>query len=148
NQECQIISASVVARALAKAEERFEADALRPRILDDDRSLALRAAVWADPGNADVRAVYADCLLDRDDPRGQLVALQLAAPAGERAARLVELSGADCAQPLTPHLRLGYTLRGGFVAECAVGDDLPADMVAHPAWATVTAIETDNFALL
>ncbi len=39
---------------------------------------ALFDAVYADPANLDARAVLADALLNRDDPRGELIALQLA----------------------------------------------------------------------
>jgi uncharacterized protein (TIGR02996 family) len=39
---------------------------------------ALYDAVYADPANLDARAVLADALLNRDDPRGEFIALQLA----------------------------------------------------------------------
>lgn len=51
---------------------------------DDDAAAALEAAIVADPGDPGPYAVYADWLVQRGDPRGELISLQLALEAGQR----------------------------------------------------------------
>ncbi|HET9627318.1 MAG TPA: TIGR02996 domain-containing protein [Kofleriaceae bacterium] len=52
---------------------------------DDDAVAALEAAILADPDDPAPYAVYADWLLERGDPRGELISLQLAQETGQRA---------------------------------------------------------------
>src|SRR5207249_8646914 len=88
----------------------LHADLARPPappepIVDDDAMLdSLRAAVYADPGADEPRAMYADYLMSRGDPRGELVALQLGrargGPVTDRERTLVERHGAACTEPL------------------------------------------------
>ena len=47
---------------------------------------ALLEAIWARPDDDGPRRVYADALLARGDPRGELIHLSLAAAAGNREA--------------------------------------------------------------
>lgn len=125
-----------------------------PVVPDDARTLELRAAVWEDPSSDDARLVYADYLQDRGDPRGELVALQVARartgePVSERERLLVRRIAPDCAQPLTPYLVPGFTLVRGFVTSCTVNDaPMPPAIVAHPAWRTVEDLSTTNVELL
>ena len=51
--------------------------------LDDPREPALEAAIAADPDNVAAYAVYGDWLESQGDPRGPLIALQLAARTGD-----------------------------------------------------------------
>jgi uncharacterized protein (TIGR02996 family) len=63
-------------------------------MLDDPVNDALLAAVYAAPNDRQLRAVVADALLERGDPRGELIALQLAQAAhAEPTARERELLG-------------------------------------------------------
>lgn len=61
---------------------------------------SLIGAIYADPEDMDVRAVYADHLLELGDPRGELIALGLSAVQGagahERERREAELWGRHC----------------------------------------------------
>jgi len=129
-------------------------DELGAIVPDDERTLELRAAVWDDPLSDDARSVYADCLQDRGDPRGELVALQVArSRTGEhltdREKQLVRRIGPDCAQPLTPHLVPGFELVRGFVAKCTVNDTpMPEAITWHAAWRTVEDLSTTNYDLL
>lgn len=130
-------------------------DATPPGLVEDDTIAKLRAAVWADPGSDAVRTVYADALLDRGDPRGELIALQLGrartgGAATERERDLVARYGAACAMPLAPYLETGFTLERGFLRECVVNYrvELPKELCAHPSWSTVDSIGTGNRDLL
>jgi uncharacterized protein (TIGR02996 family) len=53
-------------------------------VADGETDAALLAAVHAAPGDLGVRAIYADYLQERGDPRGELIVLQLAHPPGTR----------------------------------------------------------------
>jgi uncharacterized protein (TIGR02996 family) len=73
-------------RALFAAELRVEQGRERGR--------ALLAAVYADPADLGARAIYADWLVERGDPRGELIALQLVRDLTEaQRARMQELAG-------------------------------------------------------
>src|SRR5947208_2415677 len=50
----------------------------------------LLAAIHAHPGDDELRRVYADLLLERGDPRGELIVLQLRRAAGEASEREME----------------------------------------------------------
>jgi len=74
---------------LAKQKEGFRladaalapAPATAPVAADDEQGSALRAALGQDPEDAAAYAVYGDWLQRHGDPRGELIALQLAADA-------------------------------------------------------------------
>ena len=53
----------------------------------------LLAAIYAQPDDDHARAVYADHLLEHGDPRGELIALQLAGTEAARQAALLETHG-------------------------------------------------------
>lgn len=82
-------------RALLDAELRVEASR--------ERGHALLEAIYADPADHGSRAVYADWLLERGDPRGELIALQLLRDHGEpQRARMLELEAAPARAWLGP----------------------------------------------
>jgi uncharacterized protein (TIGR02996 family) len=54
----------------------------------------LLAAVYADPGDDEARRVYADVLIERGDPQGELIVLQLRRAAGQASQREHELERA------------------------------------------------------
>jgi uncharacterized protein (TIGR02996 family) len=129
-------------------------EAIDPVLPDDDRTKELRVAVWDDPSSDDARLVYADHLLDRGDPRGELVSMQVLRArtgdfASDREKALVRRIALDCAQPLTPYLAPGFELERGFVARCTVNDTpMPRDILSHVAWRTVDDLATANHELL
>ena len=60
----------------------------------------LLAQIYANPDDDALRAVYADALLERGDPRGELITLQLertraGAPAEAQVARLARAAWQD-----------------------------------------------------
>ena len=124
----------------------------RPPI-EQPRAAALLRAIHANPAFDDDRMVYADVLLEEDDPHGELIALQVArARSGgeptphERA--LLQAYGGAIALPLTPYLRYGYELRRGFLGACAVDAEVPEAVLDHAAWSTVESIESTVVAVL
>jgi uncharacterized protein (TIGR02996 family) len=129
-------------------------DAIDPVLPDDDRTKELRTAVWDDPISDDARMVYADHLLDRGDPRGELVSMQVLRArtgdfASDREKTLVRRIAIDCAQPISPYLAPGFELQRGFVARCTVNDTpMPQGILWHPAWRTVDDLSTANYELL
>ena len=109
---------------------------------------ALLAEIYANPTDDAPRLVYADLLLERGDPRGELIMLQLERGDGSASARELELlkqHGKAWLGPLAPALSWGrgYSdtrFRRGFVATAdiilSVGKKLEP-IRANPAWATV-----------
>ncbi|MFO0552120.1 MAG: TIGR02996 domain-containing protein [Polyangiaceae bacterium] len=108
---------------------------------DDDLGRGLLEAVYADPGPDEPRAVYADWLVRRGDPWGELINLQLtqasaSAPAGT-ASRVAELVAAHSRRILGPLYervkRSSLTFERGFLDVCEPVQGVTND----PAWATV-----------
>jgi hypothetical protein len=114
----------------------------------------LLVAVYEDLGSDSNRMVLADRLLELGDPRGEMIALQLArartgAPATPRERELIAQHGLAWAKPLSKCF-VSYGFRRGFLA-IAVLDDramLRPAWYEHPAWATVEELETGNATLL
>jgi uncharacterized protein (TIGR02996 family) len=111
----------------------------------------LLADVLADPASDDLRMVYADYLQERGDPRGELIALQLARKG--QTARELELLAAHVAewtQPLYDGLAAQSIRFGrGFLAACRTIPNLALrDAIGHPLWATVEELETTELALV
>jgi len=108
--------------------------------------------VWATPLDDGPRVVFADWLQERDDARGEFIALQLArrpddlkARARERA--LLSKHHREWAAPFDAVLSYPQSLfERGFLALAAVHwrklASLPA-LMTHPAWATVRAFKID-----
>jgi len=113
------ISASVL-RAIsvrATAQHRTNGAEYTGRVDDE-----LVAAIVAAPDDDAPRLVYADCLMQRGDPRGELIALQCRLAAGEASPEIVahelELRAAlapALLEPLHAIAPAGYELRRGFV---------------------------------
>jgi uncharacterized protein (TIGR02996 family) len=120
----------------------------------DPRALRLVAEIHREPHFDANRLVLADHLQERGDPRGELIALQLArardgGPASEREHELLRHHRRTWAQPLAPFLT-AYEFRRGFLAKAIVDDrvKMRAEIVSSPTWATVEDLETRNLALL
>jgi uncharacterized protein (TIGR02996 family) len=118
---------------------------------DDER--ALLAAIYDAPEEDAPRAVYADFLQSRGDPRGDFIALQLAAAAAGPDAALASV---EAQKLLTRHRRAWLApfesavatktavFERGFLASCRVQVDRNADLrrlFAPAAWATVKRID-------
>jgi uncharacterized protein (TIGR02996 family) len=108
---------------------------------------ALLQAIHDAPDDDAPRAVYADALLERGDPRGELIAIQLqrdAAPELRR--REHELLAAHAVQwlgGLAPVISPGFRFERGFLVECQVSLRDVARvrrLVGDPAWSTVRTL--------
>ena len=118
----------------------------------DATAMRLLAAVYEDLASDTNRMVLADRLLELGDPRGEMIALQLARarsrrPASPRERELITQYGHTWVK--LPGLAL-YGFRRGFLATAVVDDRATQDRGwhEHPAWATVEELETRNPALL
>ncbi|MCX5745896.1 MAG: TIGR02996 domain-containing protein [Proteobacteria bacterium] len=102
----------------------------------------LLAAIYAAPAEDGPRAIYADWLQERGDPRGELIALQLSddpslprwerTPARVRIDELLAQHRDRWLGPLAPCL-VRSVFERGFVAVAQLTDRV----VPHPSWATV-----------
>ncbi len=132
-----------VVEALESRVER--AHALRSA--DVGRGEELLAAIHANPGDDALRAVYADWLVERGDPRGEFINLQLRRT-GKPSARereLVTLHGKQWLGPLAQAvLKEGQRWERGFLVACVFGPKTKAAFAAadgHPTFATVEELE-------
>lgn len=145
-----------VARALATLELRY-----RDRIATERQQVSseadLLAAIFADPRDLAARAVYADHLAERGDPRGELVTLQLARADGTasdaalaRERKLLEEHARTWAGALDAWLEeTPRSFEGGFLAGGSLrwrfqyGSDFSVDrMLRDPSWALIRRLET------
>lgn len=107
---------------------------------------ALLAQVYARPEDDGVRAVLSDALLERGDPRGEFVALQLARqatgePPSTRERALADHWGRAWLGAIEPYVMRGGTVfERGFVARCRLAGGL-AQAARCPEWATVTHLD-------
>jgi len=107
--------------------------------------------VLADPASDDLRMVYADYLLERGDPRGELIALQLAPQRDTaRERELLATHVAAWTQPLYDGLKPdSIRFARGFLAACRTVPNLALrDAIGHPLWATVEQLDTTELALV
>jgi uncharacterized protein (TIGR02996 family) len=112
------------------------------------------AEIWASPLDDGPREVYADWLLEHGDPRGELIALQIARARGAGTAEGAKRERALLAEhartwmgPLEPAVQgNAFRFERGFLFTCKVAwRKLLATpgLVKHPAWATVREYELD-----
>ncbi len=103
------------------------------------------ADVWAHPLDDGPREVFADWLIQRGDPRGEFINLQLAKARGsedgaKRERVLLVEHGRGWLGPLEPVISNQYTFERGFLFRCKLSwRKLAAapHLFKHPAWATV-----------
>jgi uncharacterized protein (TIGR02996 family) len=114
--------------------------------------------VYAIPDDDEPRRVYADALLERGDPRGELIALQLER---ERRRGLVSIADAERERALIATHRRAWLgplaavvqneqFRRGFLDACTVTKAAPAQLaaaLASPIWRTLRTLDTDDMAL-
>jgi DNA-directed RNA polymerase subunit beta' len=124
----------------------------RPQL--PDRARELHAAILADPAADELRAVYGDLLHQLDDPRGELIALQLANTSGRASRRETELlrrHAREWIHPLDAVLDDAFVFRRGFLAKCRTKKPAPpelAQLIGHEAWSTVEHLDTDVVELI
>lgn len=136
-------------------EQRTVVEAIQPGVeracarrgADAGRGDELLAAILANPTDDALRAVYADWLSERGDPRGELINLQLHRK-GKPSARereLIALHGKQWLGPLgAAVLKEGQRWERGFLAACVFGPKTKAAFAAadgHPLFATVEELE-------
>ncbi|MDP3234289.1 MAG: TIGR02996 domain-containing protein [Myxococcales bacterium] len=110
----------------------------------------LFAEVFAHPADDARRAVLADFLQAEGDPRGEFIALQLAAElqplrgeALRAERRLLATWGDEWLAPLSASILKGATFRRGFPSACALRVVRPEALDA-PAWATIERIDASG----
>lgn len=113
----------------------------KSRELDD-----LLSAVYADPTDNAARLVYADALLERGDPRGELISVQmrLAEHPNDREAKqrekaLLERHAKSWLGTAGRYIAADFVFERGFLASCRIKGD-PKDLgalAADPIWSTV-----------
>src|SRR5687768_13769292 len=104
-----------------------------------DAIARLFQTVYDDPRNLAVRHVLADALLERGDPRGELIMMQCQGT--DDGAELVANHGVAFLGPLAPVVDLARSrFRRGFLETAAVAFERAAQVelvAAEPSWATV-----------
>jgi uncharacterized protein (TIGR02996 family) len=117
----------------------------------EEQEAALLAAVYESPGDPACRQVYADFLSERGDPRGELIALQLAPERDARSRRregaLLKAHRREWLGPLARRVvEKSAVFRGGFPAEVELkplSGKLHGDL-SHPAWSTVKVVKLER----
>jgi uncharacterized protein (TIGR02996 family) len=107
----------------------------------------LFTSVYEAPHDDGPRVVLADALIERGDPRGELinVQLRLVHEPNERALKvrekeLLDAHGKGWLGELAPVLAAGFRFERGFLAACVVDNehfDRVQKLVGNPAWSTV-----------
>lgn len=124
---------------LAEA-ELLHLAAIEQRLAEPRDAEALFAAVYANPDDDAPRSVLADLLQERGDPRGELIALQLArGEPGPRERALLRAHAREWLGAIAPAIgtkHLGF--ERGFVARCEIIGPPGCDLAARLEWATVT----------
>jgi len=108
-------------------------------------------AVYATPEDDGPRVVLADALIERNDPRGELITVQLrlAQGGGDRALvsrekELLDAHAKGWLGELAPILMADVRFERGFLAACKIDNshlDRVQKLVGHPAWSTVSSLE-------
>jgi uncharacterized protein (TIGR02996 family) len=100
----------------------------------------LLAEILANPDDDGLRQVFGDALLERGDPRGELIALQLSGKNPARAAKLLEKHGrawlgvlADHAHPRNVKFERGFPIEVVLTSGAREAEELAGE----PVWATV-----------
>ena len=108
-------------------------------------------SVYEHPHDDAPRTVLADALIERNDPRGELISVQLrlAHEPTDRALKtrekeLLDAHAKGWLGELAPILMADVRFERGFLSECKIDNsklDRVQKLVGHPAWSTVRALE-------
>jgi len=104
---------------------------------------ALLAEIAEHPEDDDLRQVYADHLIERGDPRGELIMLQLSGSDPKRERKLLEQHARSWLGSLAPLARdwRHYRFERGFPVAIQLCEHSPAALertIGDPIWSTVT----------
>ena len=108
-----------------------------------DRAAELLDEIARRPNDDHLLRVYADHLEELGDPRGELIALQLADADPQRVAELISAHGRAWVGPLLPWVRIqGCQFARGFLTEVALADPRSNfdKIIGNSIWATVRTI--------
>ena len=109
--------------------------------------------IWAAPLDDGLREVFADWLIARDDPRGELIMLQLTrkrrgldAAAQKRGVALLREHARAWMGPLELAVdKKQFRFEGGFLYACRINPrGMTPALMTHPAWATVREYVLDT----
>ncbi|MBL8916760.1 MAG: TIGR02996 domain-containing protein [Archangium sp.] len=156
-QRLAALEAPVLSAADEAALAQLEAPHARDAKLTEDGAKLL-SAVYANPDDVSLRAVYADWLTEHGDPRGEFISLQLSPPSRTSEVRMRALHKkhwrtwmgplADwCCNATGQRASLPPTFRGGFAWAMNVGlaqydaEDRLRALFERPEWRTVEVLE-------
>ncbi|MEO8705909.1 MAG: TIGR02996 domain-containing protein [Kofleriaceae bacterium] len=133
------------AAPIPEAAHALHAHVMAPVVAHERGERALLEQVWANPDDDGARQVYADWLLEREHPRGEVIALQLAtglsAPDQRRLKRLFDRFGFEWLGPLADVVVYpGY--RRGFIESVHLGAVPLTSVLRRPEWSTVREVHT------
>jgi|GEM_PF-7059535 len=102
----------------------------------------LLARIYARPDDDALRAVYADWLVERGEPRGELISLQLGPSSEAVRKREAQLLGQHGAEWLGPLARVceSYRFERGFLSEARVHPGRALALAAERSWATLRTL--------
>jgi uncharacterized protein (TIGR02996 family) len=131
-------------------------DSLAREVLAEVPEDALLAAVFAAPDDDEPRRIYADWLVRRGDPRGELIQLQLArraAPPSRDAVRrekaLLDEHKTTWLGPLAAMIKTPKAVfERGFLDACALKGTWVQRLDDDPRWATVRSLELGNSGII
>lgn len=137
---------AALAREPLPAADALLRDTLRPKKAESEEELL--QLIYAAPEDDAPRLVYADWLLERGDPRAELLSLQLKAkPTGKderRARKLLRVHVRTWLGPLEPAVELrSEVFSRGFVSEAMLSlrtAQQREQLIGHPAWNTLTRL--------
>lgn len=109
---------------------------------EDEASLL--AAVYAKPADDAPRQVYADFLMERGDPRGEFISLQLSGSDPKKEKALLKEHGKKWLGGIAPVVGASFEFRRGFLSKALAKFRHEADAKRYgdlPEWSTVEALE-------
>jgi uncharacterized protein (TIGR02996 family) len=144
--------------AASAAERKLAADALKKAPAPAKKKAGgaeLLAAIASAPDDDGPRLVYADFLVEKGDPCGELIQLQIARARakGEKTKReeqLYKKHWRALLGALAPAVK-GAVFERGFLVDCEAElrtEKQRAELVNHPLWSTVKKIESKDLLLL
>ncbi len=123
----------------------------RPRAPETDASRELLRQIRETPDDDKPRLAYANYLRERDDPRGDFLAMQLETPGLSRMPKperdLLRWHYNEWLDPLTAAVDK-VVFRRGFLVSCRTIRARALGLVGDPAWATVEHLDSDIVELI